>query len=291
MKRTRHKPTAIITSDWHLRESTPVARTDDFWQTQWKKVSWVSELQKKYDCPVLHAGDLFDHWKPSPYLLTYAMKHLPDQFYTIYGNHDLPQHSLEQHEKCGIDVLVNANKVIIPTNRYCGVHWGQTPPNNPNSDILLWHTMTWDEEHPYPGSTDSPAWKLFEKYDQFKLMIIGHNHKRFVIEEDSRVLINPGGIVRQKADEVDDEPRVYLYYEQLNKVEPVYLPFEKNAITRHHIEKKQQRDERVAAFVEKLDMEWDNELSFEQNLERFEAEHEVENKVMELVYKAVEQEI
>jgi DNA repair exonuclease SbcCD nuclease subunit len=291
MKRIRHKPTHIITSDWHLRESTPIARTDDFWETQWKKVKWVSDLQQKYDCPILHAGDLFDHWKPSPYLLTYAMKYLPAKFYTIYGNHDLPQHNLENHEKCGIDVLANAGKIQIPGDKYCGVHWGQEPPENPASDILLWHKMTWDEEHPYPGSTDSPAWKLFEKYTQFKLMIIGHNHKRFVVEEDGRVLINPGGIVRQKADEIEDEPRVYLYYEDTNKVEAVYLPFEKNAITRQHIEHKQQRDERISAFVEQLDMEWENELSFEQNLERFEAEHEIDAGVMELVYKAVETDI
>jgi DNA repair exonuclease SbcCD nuclease subunit len=186
---------------------------------------------------------------------------------------------------------LNAGKVIVPTDRYCGVHWGQTPPDDSNSNILLWHTMTWDEEHPYPGSTDSPAWKLFEKYMQFKLMIIGHNHKRFVIEEDGRLLVNPGGIVRQKADETDDEPRVYLYYENENKVAPVYLPYEKNAISRQHIEQKQERDERITAFVERLDTEWDNELSFEQNLEKFKNENNTPQPIMDLIYKAIELEI
>ena len=114
MKRTLTKvkpPSTILASDFHLREDHPVCRTDDFWQAQWKKVDFVSELQEKYDCPVLHAGDLFDFWKPSPYLLTETIKHLPNKFFTVYGQHDLPQHNLKLAYKCGINTLAEAGKL------------------------------------------------------------------------------------------------------------------------------------------------------------------------------------
>ena len=105
------KPSAILTSDFHLREDTPVCRTDNFWETQWKKVQWVKDLQREYDCPVLHAGDLFHAWKASPYLLRETMKHLPNNFWTIFGQHDLPQHSLELKNKSGVSALEEAGKL------------------------------------------------------------------------------------------------------------------------------------------------------------------------------------
>ena len=62
MKRTKQTQTnidAILTGDWHLREDTPICRTDDFQTAQWEKVRIISDLQKKYNCPVIHSGDLF----------------------------------------------------------------------------------------------------------------------------------------------------------------------------------------------------------------------------------------
>ena len=110
------KADAILTSDWHLREDTPICRTDNYWEVQWKKVDYISKLQKQYNCLVLHAGDLFDHWKPSPRLLREIILHIPDTFFTVYGQHDLPQHSLELTNKCGINVLQAANKLRVFEN-------------------------------------------------------------------------------------------------------------------------------------------------------------------------------
>ena len=63
---------AILCGDVHLREDSPICRTDDVWAAQWKKIDFISDLQKTHDCPVLCSGDLFDYWKPSPNLLTFA---------------------------------------------------------------------------------------------------------------------------------------------------------------------------------------------------------------------------
>src|SRR5690606_7962245 len=98
-------------------------RTDDFQASQWKKLRFLKKLQKKHNCPVLHAGDLFHHWKPSPYLLAKTMKNLPKQFRTVYGQHDLPQHNFELRNKSGIYALEAARSLEVLE----GCHWGDSP--------------------------------------------------------------------------------------------------------------------------------------------------------------------
>ena len=99
------KADGILCGDLHLTEDTPICRTDNFQEAQWRKLTFIKQLQEEHDCPVLCAGDLLDFWKPSPFLLSKIIEHLPKQFYTVLGNHDLPQHSLELLEKSGIYTL------------------------------------------------------------------------------------------------------------------------------------------------------------------------------------------
>ena len=42
------KPSLILTSDWHLREDTPVCWIGDFKREQWDSVTFVANLQEKY---------------------------------------------------------------------------------------------------------------------------------------------------------------------------------------------------------------------------------------------------
>ena len=188
MKRTKPKkrPDGILTADWHLREDIPTCRTDDFQKAQWTKVKFIADLQKEYDCDVYHAGDLFNHWKPSPYLLSKAIEWLPDNFYTVYGNHDLPQHNLELANKCGINTLKAADLLTVLYE----AHWGQEPKDDAaiifgngtkfRREMLVWHTMNYQGRKPWPGCTDPSSMKLLRKYPQFDLILTGHNHKPFV---------------------------------------------------------------------------------------------------------------
>jgi len=298
MKRTLNKiPDAILTSDFHLREDQPTCRTDNFWKTQWEKVTFIKRLQEKYDCIVLNAGDLFNHWKPSPNLLSSTMLVLPNKFYTILGNHDLPQHNLDLAYKCGVNTLQTASLLKV----LGGSHWGKEPDGNswewqfPCSDgganikeILVWHVMNYQGKKPWPGCTDPSAASLLRKYPQYDLIITGHNHKPFVEEHEGRLLVNPGSIMRQFADQIDHRPRVYLWYADTNTVEPVYLPIEQNVISREHIDKMAERGDRIDAFISKLDDDWEAGVSFEENLERFEKTNQVRQSVIQIVHKAVE---
>ena len=293
MERTKQNkiPSAILTSDWHLRETTPLCRTDDYWNSQWRKVDFVSNLQRKYDCPVIHAGDLYDKWKITTYLSKITMQHLPSQFYTIYGQHDLPSHSIQLSEKCGIDLLQEAGKLTVLPE----CHWGQEPnkgslffPNmNPDRLILVWHHLTYQQK-PFPGASGGMAAGLLRKYPQFDLIVTGDNHQAFVEEYQGRLLVNPGSLMRMDADQIDFKPRVYLWYADTNTVTPVYLPIEEGVVSREHIDRTKQRNDRIDAFISKLDGDWKAGTSFEQNLEEFKEKNKIRDSVMNIIYKAIE---
>ena len=283
-------PSAILCGDFHLREDTPVCRTDDFWAAQWDKVLEIKELQEKYKCPVIHSGDLFNHWKPSPYLLSTTMWGMPEHFHTIYGNHDLPQHNFELRRKCGTHLLEQAESLIILPQ----CHWQEEPenitgywPTASGKRVLVWHVMTYIGKSPWPGCTDLTAEQILDEFPQFDLILTGHNHKSFVAEKDGRLLVNPGSLTRQAADQADHRPCVYLWYADTNTVKPYYLEINKGVVSREHLDRITTRDKRIEAFVQRLSGEMEIGVNFEESLQRFAQKNKVRKSVMEIVWRAV----
>lgn len=277
---------AILTADWHLREDVPVCRTDDFLKAQWDKVRYIKELQEKLDCIVVHAGDFFHHWKPSPALLTETMRNIPKEFYTVYGNHDLPQHNMELADKSGVATLIEAGVIKL----FPGGHWNTEPEGLffPQSELLLMalHIMTWKGDLPYPGCTAPDASRLLRKYPEANILVTGDNHKSFTIRIGNRWLVNPGSLTRQTADQVDHAPVVYLW--DGVEVFPEYLPAPRNAVSREHIEQVERRDARIEAFISRLDGEWEAGVSFVENLRRFAEKNEVSDQVMNIIYQSID---
>jgi len=294
-------PTAILTADWHLRDTQPICRTDNFWEEQWNKVNFIMELQKQYECPVFHSGDLFHTWKTSPYLLSTAIRFFTDcsefrngpSFFTVYGNHDLPQHSVELAERSGTYTLGTTGSITI----LCNGHWGDATPTNSISDLLggeefqdiaIWHKFTYTGNKPWPNCQESTAEQLLKKYPKYKLILTGDNHTPFVVKYKNRILVNPGSITRQTADQVSHTPKVYLWYAEKNIVKPVFLPIKCDVITREHLEMKEERDNRMEAFISRLKEDWNVSLSFEDNLKEFLSANKLRKSVIELIHKAMD---
>ena len=273
----------MFTGDWHIRETKPVCRLDDYWQTQWEKIDWIAQLAEKEDCIVIHSGDLFHHWKPSPYLLSMCMEHLPKEFYTIYGNHDLPQHNLQLAEKSGVNVLEKAGRITVLSN----THWGEEPTTSSFGNILVWHVMTYKNELPYPGCEAFSARSLLKKYPQYDIILTGDNHVTFVEKYKDRILINPGSIFRWTASQVDHKPCVFIY-DMINKYEQIFIPIKDNVISREHIETQERINNRIDAFISGLSMDFETEISFQANLEKFFEKNRIRKNIKELIYKFVE---
>ena len=283
------KADLILCGDIHIRESVPICRTDDFFTAQWKKLSFIKDLQIKHNCPVLCSGDLFDHWKPSPELLSNTINFLPENFHTVYGNHDLPNHNLELESKCGAFTLWQAQ--IIGVFNTC--HFGNLPEEESitikGKKILVWHKMVYKNELPFPGCTDPKARSILHNYPQFDLILTGDNHQPFTQEYKGRLLVNPGSMMRQEAGQIDYKPAVWLWYAETNTVEPVYLPIVKNTVTREHLEVAEKRESRIHAFVETLNTKGMDAISFEKNLEVFFQQNTIREDIKEITYKMLEQ--
>lgn len=294
---------AILTSDWHLRETIPTCRTDAFCEvTQWEKVEFVGHLASQHGCPVIHAGDLFHHWKPSPNLIRMCIKHLPVQFWTVYGQHDLPQHNWDLREKSGIAALEEARRLRV----LGGTHWGQEPEeasyvmekyegkihqglNKTIRKILIWHKMVWQGKRLWPGQTDPNSLNILKNYEEYDLIVTGDNHHSFIENYEGRLLVNPGSLTRQNAEQIDFQPRIYLFYADENTVRPVDVPIQQGVVTRVHIERSEERSDRIRAFIEKIKGEWEIGMSFEKNLEEFFDTNPTREEIKNLIYKAIEQ--
>ena len=298
---------AILTGDIHLREDTPTCRTDDFFAAQEKKIEFLYELQKEHNCEILDAGDLFHKYKSSPFLLKWAIENMPD-IVTVPGNHDLPAHNLDDIHKSDLGVLYAAGVATVLAPEYdesphiCGLRrktyevwgfpWGKKikPPtgNFGHRKVALNHVLTYTGRRLWPGMKADGATKILKANPDYDLIVTGHNHLPFAIEYEGRWLVNPGSLTRQTADQIDHKPRVYLWYEEDNTVEPVYLPVEKDVISREHIDKKNERDERIESFIARLNDDMEVGLSFESNLEKFFETNKVHPGVRKKVWEAVE---
>lgn len=278
----------ILTSDWHLRDDTPSCRIDDFQDTQWKKVEQVLKLQNQYECPVLHAGDLFHHWKPSPWLISQAIARLPNEFYTVAGQHDLPQHNLHAIKNSGLYTLVVAGVVELFED---AGNFGQeiAEYHMKGRKVGVWHHFVWDGKNiPWPGFEGLSAREVLKQNPQFDLIVTGDNHRPFTYEYKGRLLVNCGCLTRQAADYDTHQPRVWLWNAETNTVKAHFLKVDKGAVSRKHIEEVEVRTKRIDAFISRLSEEWEVSVSFEENLKRFISSNKIRKSVLDLIYKSLD---
>ena len=283
------KPSVILTADWHLRETKPKCRTDNFWITQWKKVSYIVSLAQYYKIPIIIAGDLYHKDQPSCYLLSTTIEKLNKGNYVVYGQHDLPDNQLKNAHKSGIRTLQWSGMIQVLGE----CHYDETPKDgslrfpNSNRNVLVWHKFVWDGKTlPWPGCEEQTAEEVLDQYPQFDLIVTGDHHKPFTFKKDGRLLINPGLLTRQKADEKIN-PRVYLWYEQDNTVEEQLLEIEEDAVTDEYIRQEEARDNRMSAFVERLDGDWEVSVNFEQNVKEFVSNNKISKPVVDVVNKSI----
>lgn len=276
------KATAILTADIELRAFSPSCRTDDHWAAQKKKIAWLRDLAAEHECPILDAGDLFDkRYKshPNHELLGWTIANLPRPFYTIPGNHDLPGKSFENYSNSAMAVLEEANCLIACHKEFVihgdkfyiyGFAWGsklEQPTFFNDINVALIHVMVYEEFEPFPGCDGYSAKEVMDLLPDFELIVTGHNHQTFTREKNGRVLVNPGSLMRNDADQIDFKPSVFLWYAEDNSIEQVFIPIEEGVISRDHIDVKKEKDNRLDAFVEKLGEQVVTGINFHHNLE------------------------
>jgi hypothetical protein len=299
--KTWKQASAIFAGDIHIRATIPECRTDNFLFAQEKKWKWVIGLAKKHECPIIIAGDLGENAQWPNWLLEWFITvSRRVRIIVVPGQHDLPNHRLDLWKKSAIGVLhageaieVCLEPIIIkdtfglfpfPFDMPLKNHTSKGSPN-----VAVAHMMVIEDKPLWPGQEAPRGHALLKEFNSFDTIVTGDNHNRFVHQDmdDGRLLINCGSFTRHKADQIDHEPHVYLYYAESNHIKEMPIPIEPDVVSRIHIDRKEHRDQRVEAFITHLHDDYEIGLDFEQNLEDFfrrnRTRKEIKQKVWEFV--------
>lgn len=233
------KVLAILLADIHLSLKAPIWRSaePDWLAAQARPLVEVGVLQKKYRCPVICAGDVFDRnrktsdgWNAPPELINYAIKYLPDGMFAIPGQHDLPNHQYDDIHRSAYWTLVKAGKIknirpdeIMIVNKHL-VLYGFPPgyeikPCTEKMDIeedntilvAVVHDYVWVGGCSYPNApADRQLSRKLEQLKSYDVVVYGDNHKGFLAKNTPTEIFNCGTLMRRKSDEIDYEPQVGL---------------------------------------------------------------------------------
>lgn len=243
-------PKFLLMGDTHLRDIQPATRTDDFQKAQLTKLKFIKDLVRFENLTPLHAGDVFNHWKPSPQLINLAIRELPE-ILACPGNHDLPNHNIDRLNESGFGVLNLVDQIIflqiplISDNvMVMFIPWDGTLMNFPTDPeatkkILIIHTMVHSTKTKlWPGAESISAKKLLQTYPDFDLIVTGHNHQSFSMQHEGRWLVNPGCMTRQKINEEEYRPAVFIWDSETNKLTKKELPLENKTPFDHKLKTK-----------------------------------------------------
>ena len=248
---------AIITADWHLRESSPRCRTDNYLDAQASKLKFLSNLQKKHKCPIIDAGDMFDRYNNSIFFLSWVMKNIPNRVLTIPGNHDLPNHNMRDYLKASMCILELGNKIkLIPDGEMV----------IGNRRLLIVHTFLWHNNKPeWIKDNKGSAISFAKEHKQYDLVVVGDNHDPFICEYKKTKILSPGSMLRSNINQKDHKPRCYLYYAENNILNPVYFPIEEDVISDSHIREitktSRYNNEKADAFFNLISEELDMDIT------------------------------
>lgn len=307
-------PIAILCSDLHLTLLKPAFRDDQDWvATQINYLGQLKVLAAPQDLPIICAGDLFDRWKVEPELIHLALRHFPHRrMFCVPGQHDLPNHRIDQTHRSGYGVLVEASSIQdiagkvesvsvtkgLATSVRLVLHgfgWGQeiTPLSmkeraDRHIHIAVIHQYCWSSKATsYPGAAPEQKVATFKKaLKGYDAAVFGDNHKGFVAKCGECNVINTGGFIRRKSDEVDYKPTVGI----LMSDGTIVQHFLNTTMDRFHskVEKREEVAVNMKEFIDGLEGLGEDGLNFKEAVENHLRTDDVENTVKEIVLQAME---
>jgi predicted phosphodiesterase len=282
-------PIALCCADLHMREDQPLARTDNYQETQWGKFLFLLSVAESYVIPVLCAGDFFHKSKVSKQFEKKIIRQIEQSgidFYILPGNHDLPYHSLEHLNNSSLGILELSEKIYVPEIELDTMHEIDSVGK---IKIGMIHSLIHrDTPLIVDGKTISTKAKtILKKYPECDVIISGDNHESFIVEHEGRILINPGSMMRMTAAQIEHRPSMTLLYDDLS-YEVIYFPIEKGVIDRTHIDKKHNYDERMEKFINKITDREKISISYEENLYNYMRANKVRKPVEEIILEVVE---
>lgn len=234
--------------------------------------------------------------------LIFANRHI----FTVYGQHDLRYHTRKENtpihalSESGLLHELSAEQYWDwpPQKvRLYGCSWEEEIPKVEDKsffNILVIHRMITSGGPLFPGQEDYTPAATFLRSHDFNLVVSGDNHLSFTAEADGKFLINSGSMCRTKIDQVDHQPKLFVYSN--GKVEEINIPIE-DPTEVFDLDKyvqvediKSEVKKKITEFLSSLkDSPEHLGLNFVDNLEKVLKKHgeEVSHEIVELLYECM----
>lgn len=283
----------LATGDLHLRKSAPAMRIDDFLATQERKLVEILDMAEEQEvAEVIFPGDVFDR-ADAPYgLVEQAIRWLASRrlhYLFVFGQHDLRYHTSDkQNTPLGVlcTALGTQARILSPKSPYrvssghtnailYGCSWGEPLPSEleeADHRIMVMHRPISDKPLPWDHPDFLLARDLVKKCPA-DIFITGDNHTQFIVSYKGhgkdRTVINMGSVMRTTTGQVNHEPAVALISLGRSEFEldVRQIQIRKNVFDLERIQAKEQKEERIAAFVTGLQGGFNPELKFIDNLQ------------------------
>lgn len=301
------KNVAVLTADLHLSLKQPPCRKDDWMEVQKGYLKQLRGIAGKL--PILCAGDIFDKWNPPPELIQFALRHLPDGMICVPGQHDLPNHRMEEMTRSAYGVLVEAGKIQcasshrraeVPSRsaiylgdsdwKVYGFGWNEdiTPPvsmdRGEGKNLALVHKYVWTIETSFgPGTPqESHIHKIMPALKPYRVAVFGDNHKGFQLKlKTGTNVLNCGGFIRRKSDEIDYRPTVGILRDDGSIVRQPLITDRDQFRTDKEMEEVVEVD--MSGFVEELSNLGEHGLDFRETVRMAMKNKKVPGPVKEMV--------
>ncbi len=276
----------LAIGDLHLRKSKPAMRVDDFLAEQNRKLEYILTLAREEHCEaIVMPGDVFDKSDAPHGLVESTIRKLqgqPYQYLFVYGQHDLRYHTRDkQNTPLGVVIAALGNKAHVlsnkpfqlenaPTVHFYGVSWGEELPTQVDThktNILVIHRPITMDPLPWSHADLLTAQELIDACPM-NLFITGDNHTFFKLETDKAKLVNLGSVMRTSIAQIEHKPQVAKITIQGEKIKIrlFQVPVRHFVFDEELAQEKQANEERLAAFIDGLQREYNPELCFIDNL-------------------------
>ena len=289
----------IITADLHLRADRPRCRLDEDWmETQRKACESVARIAVDKGADIFIIGDIFNSPRVPPEIvslfITSFLEMEKQELYVriLAGNHDLPYHNWNNVNQSSFGILwsmvTGYTSMMYTIETYSFAHFGETiiEKNNMDESILFLHQLVFPSEKSKPPNVDAIiASELLKQYPIYKWIFVGDYHSSYHYEENGRHVVNPGCLIRQRADLADYQPEVAYVDTDKGIVEWIEIEDKASLVTDEYLRKEEERNDRIEAFVESLEKSSQISLSFIDNLNERIAENwgEIEEEAINII--------
>ena len=288
-----------VCGDLHITEKTPVNRVDDYAKTILTKLEFILKIAQKNKCNLFQPGDFFDNPSPSYRLFSKVVdllnKYNDVNIYSIFGQHCMKFRNKENTasaalaQSCTNFILISSTGLNINENiTLYGSNYNEDPPEvtSINFNVLLIHRMMiqdklWANQKEYTQAGS------FLRVNKFNVIVSGDNHQGFICDQKTtgKHLFNCGATGRTTIAQFDHKPFIIIFDIDTKKYKQIFIPIEpsEKVFNLEKVEREKEKNENLKAFVTGLSADKEIGMKFEDNLNAFLAEINVQPDIRQII--------